>query len=58
MSLTASDTPDLIDQDSPTSTSTGHTLYLKIDLEIDAMGGKAVDPMTAVFARPEKARDG
>jgi hypothetical protein len=50
VSLSASDTPDLIDQEPPSATSPGHTLFLKIDLHIDPMGGKPVPPMTAVFA--------
>jgi hypothetical protein len=54
MSLNASDTPDLIDQEPPTATSPGHTLFLKIDLEINAMGGKSAEPMTAVFAPDPK----
>lgn len=59
MGLNPSDTPDLIDQDAPTSTSPGHTLYLKIDLKIDPMKGKPVQPMTAVFAPdPKKLTSG
>ncbi len=54
MSLNASDTPDLIDQEPPTATSPGHTLFLKIDLEIDPMGGQPAEPMTAVFAPDPK----
>jgi hypothetical protein len=50
MSLNASDTPDLIAEEPPSTNSPGHTLFLKIDLEIDRMGGKPAEPMTAVFA--------
>jgi hypothetical protein len=52
--LNASATPDLIDQDLPTATTPGHTLFLKIDLQVDPMGGQPVDPMTAVFAADPK----
>jgi hypothetical protein len=59
VSLNSSDTPDLIDQDPPTSTSPGHTLYLKIDLKVEPMGGKPVPPLTAVFAPdPKKLKAG
>lgn len=58
VSLNASDTPDLIDQDPPTATSPGHTLFLKIDLKVDPMGGKPVEPMTAVFAPDPKKLTG
>jgi hypothetical protein len=54
VSLNASDTPNLIAQDPPTPASPGHTLYLEIDLEVDPMGGKPVEPMTAVFAPDPK----
>src|SRR5262249_37387843 len=54
MSLNASDTPDLIAEEPPSTTSPGHTLFLKIDLEIDPMGGKPAEPMTAVFAPDPK----
>jgi hypothetical protein len=54
MGLNASDTPELIEEERPTATSPGHTLFLKIDLEIDAMGGKPAEPMTAVFAPDPK----
>jgi hypothetical protein len=46
VSLNSSDTPDLIAQDPPTSTSPGHTLYLKIDLKVEPMGGKPVPPLS------------
>jgi hypothetical protein len=50
MSLDPSATPDLIDQDEPTTGSPAHTLYLKIDLDVAKGEGQAVQPMTAVFA--------
>src|SRR5215831_4536212 len=58
VSLNPADTPDLIDEEPPTSNSIGHTLFLKIDLEIDPMGGKLVEPMTAVFAPDPKRLTG
>ena len=54
MSLNASDTPDLIAEEPPSTNSPGHTLFRKIDLEIDPMGGKPAKPMTAVFAPEPK----
>jgi hypothetical protein len=46
--------PDLIGQEPPTAQSTGHTLFLKIELNVDTFGGKKVAPMTAVFAPDPK----
>ena len=60
MSLNASDTPDLSQDDHghdlpiESLTGTDKTIYLKIDLEVDPMGGKPVVPMTAVFAPDPK----
>ena len=54
MSLNASDTPKLLDQDPPTSTSPSHTLYSEIDLKVDAIGVKHVGSMTAIFASDPK----
>ena len=60
MSLNASHTPELFkDKDGhdlpiESLTGTDKTAYLKIDLEIDPMGGQPVEPMTAVFAPDPK----
>jgi hypothetical protein len=54
VSLSPSETPDLLDQDAPTSTSPAHTLFLKIDLKVEKGDGKPVQPMTAVFAPDPK----
>jgi hypothetical protein len=50
VALNPNDTPKLIDEDKPTAAVPGHTLYLKIDLEIDPLKGQPVQPMTAVYA--------
>jgi hypothetical protein len=54
MGLNASDTPKLLDQDSPTAALPGHTLYLEIDLEVNPMDGQPVAPMTAVYVPDTK----
>jgi hypothetical protein len=60
VSLNASDTPDLFkDKDGhdlpiESLTGTDKTVYLKIDLKVDPMGGEPVVPMTAVFAPDPK----
>ena len=43
MSLNASDTPDLIDEEPPSTHSPGLTLLLKFDLEIDPMRGMSAN---------------